>query len=48
VQAPLLASLDWGALALTAAALIALLRWNVGVVTLVAACAVAGVALRAV
>jgi chromate transporter len=44
---PVLASLDWRAALLSVAAMLALLRFKIGMIPTLAACAVAGVALRA-
>jgi chromate transporter len=46
IDLPVWTSLDWAALLITAAAVIALFRFKVGVVAVLAGCAAAGIALR--
>ena len=43
---PVLASIDWRAAVLAAAAMVAMLRFKLGMIPTLAACAAAGVVLR--
>ena len=45
LDVPVLASIDWAALALSAAAMVAIFRFNAGMLATLAACALAGMAL---